>query len=189
MKKLLSVFYILIIFAFIISGCVSTEYSDEAEEPVLTETEPVIEPALEPEPEPVVEEPEEFVVTEELYITTFEDIRKIIGNLNSIITSKDYNTWLNYLTDDYIEYYSDEIVLNEFTELYKQRGYSYRINDLEDYFLYLVVISRANAVLDEIIFIDSTHVKALTEIKGKLSVLYYLEKTENGWKIGLKPEN
>ena len=167
--------------------CTTTE-SDPEPQAVSEQPDVVPEPAPEPvvEPEP---EPEDFVVTDELYVETFEDIRSLIINLNEIIASKDYNTWRTYLTDDYIAYYSDPVKLKEYTDLYKQRGYNYRILDLEDYFLYLVVISRSNAVVDEIKFTDSIHITALTEIKGKLSVLYYLEKNENGWKIGLKPEN
>jgi len=174
-----------------LSMCTSVDPEPE-NDPVIEQVEPEPveqaepEPAAEPEPEP---EPEEFVVTEELYVETFEDIKGLIGNLNGIIANKDYETWLTYLTDDYIEYFSSPEKLKEYTDLFKQRGYNYKIRDLEDYFLYLVVISRSNAVVDEIKFTDSTHITAYTEIKDKLSVLYYLEKNENGWKIGLKHEN
>ena len=182
------IFSVLVILSLSMCTTVEPEPVPEPEpEPVETvqpEPEPV--PVQEPEPEP---EPEQFVVTEELYVETFEDIKIMIENLNKIIASKDYQTWLTNLTDDYIEYYSDPEKLQEYTDLYKQRGYNYKIRDLEDYFLYLVVISRSNAVVDEINFTDSTHITALTELKGKLSVLYYLEKHENEWKIGLKPEN
>ena len=186
MKKIVIFALALSFILFSFSSCVTSDAEEQepvVEEPETVQVEPVPEPEPEPEPEPVESEPEEFVVTEELYVTTFEDIQGIIANLNAVIASRDYNTWLTYLTDEYIEYYSDPEVLQKFTDLYKQRGYNYRINDLEDYFNYLVVISRANAVLDEIIFVDPTHVKALTELKGQLSVLYYLEKIENEWKI------
>lgn len=184
--KLITIFAV-ISAVFFLSMCATTpESTEEAEEdPVVEAVEVVPEPEPEPEPEPVVEE---FVPSEELYTETFEDIQVIITKLNGVISSKNYETWLTYLTDDYIEYYSRPDKLQEYTDLYKQRGYNYRIDSLKDYFLYLVVISRANAVVDDIVFIDKTHIKALTEIKGKLSVLYYLEKKENSWKIGLKPE-
>lgn len=169
--------------------CTTVKPESETEDKAVTETthpQPEPEPVAAPEPEP---EPEEFIVTEELYVETFEDIQGIIDNLNGIIASKEYDLWLTYLTDDYIEYYSDPEQLSYWSELYKQRGYNQRINDLNDYFEYVVVLSRQNAVLDEINFTDSTHITAYTEIKGKLSVLYYLEKHENEWKIGLKSEN
>ncbi len=166
------------------------EASDNVTEPVVVETVQIEE---EPEivEEPVVQEPieEEFVVTEEIYTETFDNIQDVITNLNKVIAAKDYQVWLEYLTDEYKTYYSDPELLKQYTELYKQRGYNYRIETLKDYFLYLVVISRANAKLDEIVFIDKDHVKALSILKGQLSVLYYLEKDENIWKIGLKPEN
>jgi len=189
MKVKLITLIIVLSAIFFLSMCTTVE----------SEPEPVLpEPVLEPEPEPVIIEEKEpevevleetFVPSEELYTETFEDIKSIISNLNSVISAKDYDTWLDYLTEDYIDYYSAPERLQQYTDLYKQRGYNYRIDSLKDYFLYLVVISRANAVVDEIVFLDKTHIKALTELKGKLSVLYYLEKMENSWKIGVKPEN
>ena len=187
MLKNLTLFTLITIIIIGLTACATVEPEPE---PVVEE--PVVESAPEAvaEPEPVTEpEPEEFVVTEEMYVETFEDIKGFIAELNNIIADKDYDTWLTYLTDDYIAYYSNPEKLQEYTDLYKQRGYNYRILDLEDYFLYLVVISRSNAVVDEIVFTDKTHLTAYTEIKDTLSVLYYLEKNENGWKIGLKPEN
>jgi vancomycin resistance protein YoaR len=171
---------------FCLSMCVTV---DHEQEPVVEE--PVIEVEAEtPEPEQALEtEAKEFVPSEELYTETFEDIQLIISNLNTVISSKDYEIWLTYLTSDYIGFYSASEQFERYTEMLKQRGRNTRISSLKDYFLYLVVISRANAVVDEIVFLDKTHIKALTEIKGKLSVLYYLEKLENSWKIGLKPEN
>ena len=191
MKMKLVITFCLILSIFFLTMCTTVESPAEVEPSI--EPEPAVEQPVQPvsEPEPEVEQEavvEEFVPSEELYTETFEDIRKIISNLNKVISSKDYDTWLGYLTDDYIAYYSDKARLEEYTELYKKRGYSYRIDSLKDYFLYLVVLSRANAVVDEIIFIDQTHIKAMTNIKGTLSILYYLEKVENEWKIGVKSE-
>ena len=188
--KLVSIFF-LIISVFLLTMCTTVETSPEpVEETEIQQTKqdepPVSEPEEESEGE--VSEDGEFVPTEELYTETFEDIRKIISNLNKVIASKDYKTWLGYLTEDYKEYYSDLDRLQQYTELYRKRGFSYRIDSLEDYFKYLVVLSRANAVVDEIVFIDKTHIKALTDVKGTLSILYYLEKDGNDWKIGVKPE-
>ena len=184
-------FLILLIFVLLaFTSCVSTEEAEPvAEEPVEAVPEP--EPAVEPveEPEAPSEEPEVFVVTEEVYVETFENAKSIIDNLNKVISSKDYQTWLTYLTDEYIAWYSNREQLDTFSEMYRKRGIDRRILSLEDYFLYVVVVSRRNANLDEIVFTDSTHITAFTKIKGQLSVLYYLEKIDNTWKIGLKPEN
>ena len=184
MKKI-SVLIALILLCSLFS-CTTAKPEPEPQPPVQPEPEPLPapEPAAEPDPEP-----EEFVVTEELYVETFEDIKVMIQKLNKIIASGDFDTWLTYLTDDYIAYYSSAEQLDYFSELYRQRGYSQRINDFQDYFNYVVVLSRRNAVIDEIEFRDSTHITAYTKIKDQLSVLYYLEKQENEWKIGLKPEN
>ncbi|MBI9105493.1 MAG: hypothetical protein JEZ04_02045 [Spirochaetales bacterium] len=188
MKMKLIAVLIVLLSVFSLSMCVTVDPEPEpAALKSVAEPEVSVEIESEPAVEAIVEE--EFIPSKELYTETFSNIKFIIANLNGVISSKDYETWLEYLTDDYIEYYSNPDRLSEYTEQYKQRGYKYSIENLRDYFLYLVVISRANAVVDEIVFIDKFHIKALTEIKGKLSVLYYLEKIENSWKIGIKPEN
>ncbi len=189
MKKII---VLIIVSFFLTAGLYSCKTVDpepeQKPEPVITEQ------TKEPEPEQPAEVEkeefkEEFVVTKELYVETFDDIQAIIDNLNRIIASMNFKLWKTYLTEDYIAYYSNPKVLKKYSELYKKRGYNYKMRTLEDYFTNLVVISRKNAVLDDIIFLDTNHVKAMTEIKGKLSVLYYLEKIENVWKIGLTPEN
>ena len=187
LKKFVLLFFTITIFMGL-TMCASVEPAPEPE----PEPEPVVEPIVEepePEPEPAPE-PEEFIVTEELYTETLEDIRSMVENLNKIISEKDFETWKSNLTDAYIAHHSDPALLKEYTDRFKQRGYNYRINDFEDYFTYLVVSSRLNAaVVDEIQFIDPDHVTAFTKIKDKMLVLYYLEKVENKWKIGLEPEN
>lgn len=189
--KLRLIFALLLLPAlFMSTSCTTTDETSG------TETEPVIEEPvpIEEEPqiveEPKVEEPveEEFIVTEEIYTETFDNIQDVISNLNKVISEKDYQTWLNYLTQAYIEYYSDPALLQRYTDMFKKRGYSYKIETLKDYFTYIVVNSRVNAKLDEIIFIDKDHVKAMSVVKGTLSILYHLEKDENIWKIGLEAE-
>ncbi len=178
-----------IIFAVSVSCTTVDTEPDPVQQPE-AQPEPVIQPEPAPLPEPEPEpEIEEFVVTEELYVETFEDIKTFVVNLNKVIASKDYNLWLTYLTEDYISYYSNPELLQNYSDRLKQRGHNIRIDNLEDYFLNLVVISRSNAVVDEIKFTDSEHITAYTIQKETASVLYYLEKIENEWKIGLEPEN
>ena len=41
---------------------------------------------------------EQFVVSDEVYTRTFDEIEQFIRNLNEIIRQKDYDTWLTYLS-------------------------------------------------------------------------------------------
>ena len=143
----------------------------------------------EPE-EPVSEEPEEaapeeFVVTEEVYTETFEDIRSLIGELNSIIRSENYDVWLDYLTEAYIDHFSSSQVLRENSDQPLLKKYDINLRTLKDYFRYVVVPSRSNARLDDLVFIDKEHVKAIMIIKDQRTILYRLSKIDRNWKIDL----
>jgi len=49
----------------------------------------------------------------------------------------------------------------------------------------VVVRSRLQATLDDITFVDETHVKAITIIQGTEVILYYLVREDGGWKVGI----
>jgi len=129
-----------------------------------------------PAEEPPAEELQEFVVTEELYNQTFDDIEAVIAELNALIQAKDYDLWLTQLTDTYIEETSKSAYLSKWIKEPDQR-------DLKTYFLEVVVSTRSKVKLDEIEFIDDSSVCAYTVYKGEKYLLYYLVKTEDGWKV------
>lgn len=182
MKRPIILFIIISLLIFIF-GCATIKDASEPE-PL-----PVEEPVI--EPQPIIEEPEvvpeenTFVVTEEFYAKTFIDIEKMILELNNIILKQDYNTWLSYLTDEYIRRFSDPENLQQISEEPKLKRYNVRLRNLRDYFNYVVVGSRQNVRLDDIVFIDSDHVKALMVIDGVPYLLYLLENINGEWKIGI----
>jgi hypothetical protein len=148
------------------------------------------EPVAQPEPEPPVqdnsltEKSEDFVVTMEVYQQTFEDIEAFIQNLNDIIRNEDFDAWRSFLTDEYITYYSDNAVLKGISdELKNKYRYDLRLRTLKDYFLYIVVGSRQEASLEEIEFIDETHLLAYSIVNETPVILYYLANTDGEWKI------
>ena len=126
-----------------------------------------------------------FAVSEELYTKTFYDIEYFIENLNAIILSEKYTTWLSYLTEEYKTRYSNADVLNQISEEPKLKSNNIRLYTLEDYFHYVVVTARENVKLDKIIFIDNNHIKAITVIDEVPYLLYLLEMVEGEWKIGI----
>lgn len=189
MVRMAKLFVVSLLAGFVLLACVQAPEPKEEPPPAAQEVSPEPEPqpeaeaAEEPEPEAAEEEqsepeaePEEFVVTEELYQQTFDDIETVIAELNSLIRDKDYDAWLQYLTEGYIEQTSESEYLGKWIKDPDKRT-------LNTYFLEVVVSTRSRVKLDEIEFIDDASVYAYTVYKGEKYLLYYLVKTEEGWKI------
>lgn len=137
------------------------------------------------ESQQVQSQTEEFTVTQQVYTETFADIKDVIAELNAVIQSEDYDKWLSFVTPEYIRHFSDPEVLKKASNQPLLRKYNIRLRSLRDYFTYVVVPSRSNARLDEIVFQDETHVKAIMMIDGQRTILYQLEKKGEEWKIGI----
>jgi membrane-associated HD superfamily phosphohydrolase len=198
MKKVPFIFAVVVSFVFLVSCSCTTAPETEAEATVppsqKAET-PKVEPQTETEEKPKPEEPAEqgkeesksepakFEVSEELYKQTFDDIKSIIEELNRIIRSREYKTWLTYLTEEYVENTSRPEYLRRWQKDPRLIEKNIVLRTLKDYFDYVVVPTRSQAKLDEIEFRDDTHVYAYTVFEGKTYLLYYLVKTEEGWKI------
>jgi hypothetical protein len=154
------------------------EVPKKPETEVERETETKTEPERKPE--------EEFVVSEEVYTKTFDEIEEFIRNLNEIIRNEDYDTWLTYLSEAYIERTSDPAYLKEQSEKPLLKKSNIELDDLKDYFEYVVVPSRTQAQLDEIEFVDEKHVKAYAKIGDTKALLYLLVRDDDKWKIGVR---
>ena len=127
----------------------------------------------------------EFVVSEEVYTRTFEEIGGFIDNLNQIIRNADYESWLAHLSEQYIRTTSDPEYLREQSEKPLLKQANIQLEDLRDYFEYVVVPSRDQATLDEIEFLDENHVKAIAVLRGTRVILYLLERDQGQWRIGV----
>jgi hypothetical protein len=143
-------------------------------------------PPAEPEAEETPEQPaEEFEVSEEVYTKTFDEIEEFIRNLNNIIRQEDYDTWLTYLSDEYIERTSDPEYLEEQSEQPLLKKSNISLDSLRDYFDHVVVPSRIQAQLDEIEFVGENQVKAYAMIRNTRALLYLLVREDDKWKIGV----
>ncbi len=138
-----------------------------------------------PAPEETGPEAAEFVVTREVYARTFQEIEDFIQNLSAIIRREDYDTWLTYLSDQYIAHTGDRQFLKEQSEKAVLKKNNVVLRDLKDYFYQVVVPSRNQAKLDDIEFIDENHVKAISVIRDRRVLLYLLVRVDGQWKIGL----
>lgn len=125
-----------------------------------------------------------IAVSEEVFAKTFSDIEAFIANLSRIIKDEKYDEWVNFLSKDYIDTYSDPEKLSELSKQPLLQKYNVKLRSLKDYFTYVVVQSRTNATLDDLVFLSQERVKAISVINGQRVILYLLEKTNGSWKIG-----
>lgn len=160
------------------------------------EPQPEPEPEPQPEPEPEPPEPEKEVeppeapegeeeveVSDELYEQTFTEVEQTIAELNEIIADQNFNRWQEYLTEDYRRTYSNPEVLAESSQSAVLVRNNIELESLQDYFRYVVVPSRANARLDDLVFVDEQTVEAIMEVRGQRYLLYLLKKVDNRWKL------
>lgn len=151
---------------------------------MVDEPQPVPEPVQE-KPEEIPQEKEDFVVTDEIYSRTLDEIKEFVKVLNKVIENKDFDTWITYLTADYMKRTSNPQYLAEQSEKPILKKTNIVLKSLKDYFTYVVVPSRSGAHIDDIEFIDRHHVKAISIIRNTRGLLYLLVLDEKQWKIGV----
>lgn len=182
MKKILPVFLFI---GLIFYSCATVEPEQEPAPEATVVAEP--DPVPEPEPEPVIEEVPEaddkYVVSQELYEQTFGEIEALILELNTVISKKQFDKWLTYLSTVYIRTYNSKEVLDEINEYPQLKDNGIILRDLKGYFEWVVVPSRSRAVLGEIVFAGETRVIAYSSFDGKRAKLYELERIDGEWKI------
>jgi len=136
-------------------------------------------------PAPVEAPEKEFVVTEEVYQKTFEEIEGVIADLNAIIRARDFVRWERRLTAAYRERTSSPEYLAGVSQSAALKKNNVVLRSLEDYFNQVVVPSRSSAKFDQFAFVDATHVKAITVIQGEAYILYWLVREDGTWNIGI----
>jgi hypothetical protein len=127
-------------------------------------------------------------VSKEEYNSTKTDVQHFIEQLNQIIRRKDYSSWKAALSTQYFKQIASPENLQQVSELPAMKTRGITLKSAEDYFINVVVPSRANSRVDDIEFIGEHRVKAFTITTNKEGEeqrlrLYDLEKTGNIWKI------
>lgn len=176
------VFVILVAAVLLLLACATEPVKDDGkpaqpkvvEQPTATDEKPVEQP-----------QGQAFVASEDLYRRTFAEVQVVIAALTRIIADGDYDQWLTYLTADYVRTSSSSEFLADASSsgVLKKNGIVLR--SLRDYFNHVVVLSRLQALLDDITFVDATHVKAITRIQDSPVILYYLVREDGRWKVGI----
>jgi hypothetical protein len=123
-------------------------------------------------------------ISQEVFDSTKTDVQHFIQSLNSIIRSRDYKTWISHLGDEYFAEKSSPGYLAQISEQPRLKTQKIVLNSPQDYFIHVVVPSRANDRVDDIEFVSPTRVKAYTvTANGQRLRLYDLESEGNTWKI------
>ncbi len=122
-------------------------------------------------------------ITEEFYDQTFSEVESTIAELNQIIAEESFDRWRSFLTTSYRNTFSDPRVLEENSQSAVLQNRNITLRSLEDYFRFVVVPSRANVRLDDIVFINESTVEAIMVIQGERYLIYNLTKSNDRWKI------
>lgn len=156
----------------------------------------------EPAPTPVVEEDdleyqrsinkiEGQVVSKETFNADKAAILKKIAELNDIMTKKDYNSWLKYISEDSKKYWSNSYTLLKASEKLPKELKGLKLKNLNDYFNYVFIPSRKGRQIDEIRYNSAESVKAVQVTKSeendktKITVYYNFIKEGGDWNVEL----
>jgi len=195
-------FFFIVIAAFLVISCATTQESkqtiQEEIEIIQEATQEIVHQEVTPEVVPevvreVVQEPVQEVKTEdfdpsrisqEYYISTRDEVQQFIERLNQIIRNRNYEAWRAALSPEYFAAISSPENLRNISELPAMKTRNIVLRTPQDYFLHVVVPSRANLRVDDIEFVTMNRVNAFTiNPSGQRLSLYALEKIGNSWTI------
>jgi hypothetical protein len=147
-------------------GVPQTEEVPPVAESVIEDT-PVTE---QPVPPPVRTEDPAFnpqSITQEVYDSTMNEIKAVIGELNKICTEagrsasaeRSYNAWLTWLTDEYAGQTNDPDYLALLSQQPALKSRNIELGSQKDYFINVFAASRQNVRVDGIDFTAPQRVK------------------------------
>ncbi|PIE97930.1 MAG: hypothetical protein CR988_05405 [Treponema sp.] len=181
-------FFILIFSLLIFASCETVQEKDEEVADKTTATEEQDNGKTTKNPDKTTKPKEEIVatfgnvtITKQDYIDTKSEISEVVDNLNEITKNNDYDRWLQYLSDDYIEYYSNKSVLAKVSKSLPVKNI--HLNSLQDYFKFVFVPSRKNIRVDDIKFLSPSAVNVIMRNKKGSLLVYILEKQAGRWKL------
>ena len=127
-------------------------------------------------------------VTQQQYTSTMEEVQAFIGDLNRIISTRNYQAWRARLSPEYFAVISSPEFLHQVSEQPAMKTRRIVLRSAEEYFIHVVVPSRADSRVDNIEFAGRDKVIAYTvninrageEVRLRL---YDLEKVNDSWII------
>jgi len=127
-------------------------------------------------------------ISQEQHQSTMTEVQKFIEEQNKNIKSKNFEAWKKSLSPEYFAEISSAENLKQLSELPGMKSRKIVLKTVQDYFLNVVVPSRADLHVDDIKFISANRVKVFTITTNKAGEeqrlqLYELEKIGNSWII------
>ncbi len=133
-----------------------------------------------------------LAVSKDTFNSDKTEIISIIEKLSTIMKDFDYKSWLLYIDQESINYWQQPVNLKKAQSKLPVKGL--RLRNLEDYFKYVFVPSRAGRMVSEIRYESDTYVKAVQvttkadkskNIQERYVVYYYFNKINGHWMLHL----
>ena len=180
MKKIITLLTLMSIFTLV--SCVSG--AQESEEPKTSApTVTVQKTEAQLEYERAIENINGTQISMETYEMDKKIILQKIAELNTIMKDKNYKSWLNYIEKSSIDYWSMKTNLSAVSKQLPVKGLN--LKTLEDYFNFVFIPSRLVRIIDEIIFLSSTSIKAVQIRNDDTIVFYNFKKIDDQWQVEL----
>lgn len=180
MKKIITLHTIISIFTLV--SCVSG--AQETEEPKTSAPAVKVEKTeAQLEYERAIENLNGTQISMETYEMDKKIILQKIAELNTIMKDKNYKSWLNYIEQSSINYWSMKSNLSAVSKQLPVKGLNLRT--LEDYFNFVFIPSRMGRRIDEIRYISSTSIKAVQVRNDETIVYYNFKKIDDEWLVEL----
>jgi len=174
-------------FSCLTFSCASTDTAGDTTETATTQT------AQTSQPSSTATQPAAFDptrVSQAVYISTREEVQHFIERLNQIIRDRNFNSWRSALSPEYYAEISSQENLRALSEQPAMKTRRIVLRVPEDYFIHVVVASRADYKIDDIDieFVTENRVKAFILTTNRAGEelrlrLYDLEKINNTWII------
>jgi len=131
----------------------------------------------------------------ESYEEVFNEVKAFIESLNKIIKDKNFDKWKEALAKERLDEISSPEFLASVSNTGAMKNRRIAVNSVYDYFLNVVVPSRANSKVDKIEILDNNRVRAFymssrrvvsgdkTYTETVPLLVYELRKNGNSWTI------
>jgi hypothetical protein len=119
-----------------------------------------------------------------IYTATKSEIQNFAEGLDTLIKKRDYEGWIKLLSQDYFEHINTPEFLDTVSQQPRLKSQNIMLKNGRDYFLNVVVTSRADLKAHDIEFLTTTRVMVFTITqRGQRIRIYILDKTPSGWEI------
>ena len=164
-KKNIYIFLTLVLFS-----CKTSEIKEEEPETALGKP-------FEP-----VEIAEVREVSEFLYNRTIIEIQSLINCLTEFIREGKFHEWRQFLSDKYIKTVGSADYLDDISQNPRLKGIV-KLNNLRDYFEWVVVPSRQDIMVDKIVLKNEQQVTAYTYVGGGRKILFQFALMDGKWLV------